>query len=185
MCGRPSSTIGFERRFNPMLQLPSEDAFIRELTAVRMPKPLNMEAMVATNQGTADLSWAMLRQPLPSVADVSVAEALPRIERAEYWLLDVREDHEWQQRHIPGTHNIPQSTLATRLAEIPEHAVPLVVCQSGVRSRRAAQFLRQVRFPQVYNLVGGTAGWYQAGLPVEGEAAPEPAIAMSEVVGPH
>jgi glyoxylase-like metal-dependent hydrolase (beta-lactamase superfamily II)/rhodanese-related sulfurtransferase len=183
MCGRPSSTIGFERRFNPMLQLPSEAAFIRELSAARLPKPLNMQAIVATNQGTAELSWAMLRHPLPDIEDLSPTDALPHIERADYWLLDVREDHEWQQRHIPGTHNIPQSQLATRLAEIPADAVPLVVCQSGVRSRRAAQFLRQRRYAQVYNLLGGTAGWYNAGLPVE-EGAP-PAFIMSEVVGPH
>ena len=31
MCGRPSSTIGFERRFNPMLLLPTKEAFVREL----------------------------------------------------------------------------------------------------------------------------------------------------------
>jgi glyoxylase-like metal-dependent hydrolase (beta-lactamase superfamily II)/rhodanese-related sulfurtransferase len=185
MCGRPSSTIGFERRFNVMVQLPSEDAFIRELTAVRMPKPLNMEAIVATNQGTADLSWAMLRHPLPSIEDLSVAEALPRLERADCWLLDVREDHEWQQMHIPGAHHIPQAQLATRLAEIPASAVPLVVCQSGVRSRRAAQFLRQARFPLVHNLLGGTGGWHNAGLPVETGTMIEPAVAVSEVVGPH
>lgn len=185
MCGRPSSTIGFERRFNPMLQLPSEDAFIRELTAARLPKPLNMQAIVATNQGKDDLGWAMLRQPLLSVDDLTAADALPHLEHGDYWMLDVREDYEWQQRHIPGTHNIPQSQLATRLAEIPEHVVPLVVCQSGVRSRRAAQFLRQMGRPQVYNLVGGTAGWHTAGLPVEASATPGPAIAMNEVVGPH
>lgn len=185
MCGRPSSTIGFERRFNPMLQLPSEDAFIRELTSARLPKPLNMDAIVQTNQGIADLDWAMLRQPAQPVDDLSAAEALPHVERAEYWLLDVREVHEWQQRHIPGTHNIPQSQLATRLAEIPEQADLLVVCQSGMRSRRAAQFLRQARYPRVFNLTGGTAGWHTAGLPVEEGTAATSAISTSDVVGPH
>jgi hydroxyacylglutathione hydrolase len=146
MCGRPSSTIGFERRFNPMLQLPSEEAFIGELTAARLPKPLNMEAIVATNQGTADLSWAMLRHPLPDVADLSAAEALSRIERGEYWLLDVREDHEWQQMHIPGTHNIPQAQLATRLAEIPEHAVPWLSARvvSAPVARRSSSCRRAI-----------------------------------------
>jgi hypothetical protein len=33
---------------------------------VRLPKPPNMEAIVATNQGTADPGWAMLRHPLPA-----------------------------------------------------------------------------------------------------------------------
>lgn len=183
MCGRPSSTIGFERRFNPMLQIGGEEAFVRELTSGRPAKPLNMEAILATNQGAAAMSWAMLRHPLPHVQDVSIEEALPKMERGEWWVLDVREPEEWQHMHIPDAHHIPQSQLATRLAEIPSNSLPLVVCQSGVRSHRAAQFLKQADFSLVYSLAGGTAGWADAGMPVvTGDA---PALALSEVVGPH
>jgi glyoxylase-like metal-dependent hydrolase (beta-lactamase superfamily II)/rhodanese-related sulfurtransferase len=167
MCGRPSSTIGFERRFNPMLQLPSEIDFVRELTSSTPPKPLNMQAIVATNQGDADMGWAMLRHPLPEIEDVTIEQAVPKIEPAGWWVLDVREDAEWNRMHLPGAHHVPQSQLATRLGEVPDGAVPLVVCQSGVRSRRAAQFLKQAGFAEVYSLAGGTAGWHKAGYPVE------------------
>jgi hydroxyacylglutathione hydrolase len=184
MCGRPSSTIGFERRFNPMLQLPSEEAFVRELTSVRPPKPLNMQAILATNQGAAAMSWAMLRHPLPQVHDVTPEQARARLESEAWWVLDIREEEEWQRLHLPGAHHIPQSQLATRLAEIPSNATPLVVCQSGVRSHRAAQFLKQADFPLVYSLAGGTAGWQAAGYPVEGATIPS-AVALHEVVGPH
>jgi hydroxyacylglutathione hydrolase len=183
MCGRPSSTIGFERRHNPMLQLPSQADFVRELTAARPARPLNMEAILATNQGAASMSWAMLRHPLPHVQDVSVEQAVPKLEDAEWWLLDVREDEEWQRLHIAGAHHIPQSQLAGRLSEIPSSVVPLVACQSGMRSHRAAQFLKQADFPVVFSLTGGVAGWHAAGRPVEtGDA---PALALSEVVGLH
>jgi hydroxyacylglutathione hydrolase len=183
MCGRPSSTIGFERRFNPMLQFRAEQDFVRELTSSRPPKPLNMQAILSTNQGLTAMSWAMLRHPLPQVQDVSIEEALPKIERGEWWPLDVREPEEWQRMHIPGAHHIPQSQLASRMGEIPASVTPVVVCQSGVRSHRAAQFLKQADFPLVYSLAGGTAAWHQAGCPVErGDA---PALALSEVVGPH
>jgi rhodanese-related sulfurtransferase len=167
MCGRPSSTIGFERRFSPLLQLPSESEFVRQLTSSVPPKPLNMQAIVATNQGETDQSWAMLRSPLPDVQDMSIDAALPRITYDEWWVLDVREDDEWHRMHIPGAHHVPQSQLATRLTEVPLDAATLVVCQSGVRSRRAAQFLKQAGFAQVYSLAGGTAGWHKAGYPVE------------------
>src|SRR5215211_1498352 len=106
MCGRPSSTIGFERRFNPMLQLPSEAAFVRELTSVRPPKPLNMQAILATNQGAAAMSWAMLRHPLPQVPDVTPEQARARLESEAWWVLDIREEEEWQRLHIPGAHHI-------------------------------------------------------------------------------
>jgi hydroxyacylglutathione hydrolase len=184
MCGRPSSTIGFERRFNPMLQLVSEEAFVRELMAVRPPKPLNMQAILTTNQGAAAMSWAMLRHPLPQVQDVTGEEARLRLERADWWVLDIRETEEWQRMHLPGAHHIPQSELATRLGEIPSHATPLVVCQSGVRSHRAAQFLKQADFPLVYSLAGGTAGWHAAGYPVEAGESPS-VVSLSDVVGPH
>src|SRR5262249_44653746 len=52
MCGRPSTTIGFERRFNPVLQLSAPD-FLE--TASEVPaRPLNMTAIIATNRGDGD-----------------------------------------------------------------------------------------------------------------------------------
>jgi len=184
MCGRPSSTIGFERRFNPMLQFASQEEFVRELTSSRPAKPLNMESILATNQGESSLSWAMLRHPLPHVQDVSLEDAHPRVERGEWWVLDVRENEEWQRMHIPVAHHIPQWQLASRLAEIPSNATPLVVCQSGMRSHRAAQFLKQADFSVAVSLAGGMAGWQQAGYAVD-SGEPESAIELSEVVGPH
>ncbi|MFN0070222.1 MAG: MBL fold metallo-hydrolase [Chloroflexota bacterium] len=184
MCGRPSSTIGFERRFNPMLQCEDEAEFVRQLTASRPAKPLNMQAIIATNQGAATLSWAMLRHPLPQVHDVSLDNAVGPTQRGDWWVLDIREDEEWRRMHIPGAHHIPQSQLASRLAEIPSEGPILVVCQSGMRSHRAAQFLKQVDVPLAMSLAGGTAGWQSAGLPVNSEDS-VPTLTLNEVVGPH
>lgn len=184
MCGRPSTTIGFERRFNPLLQITSSDEFVKELTSSRPAKPLNMEAILATNTGDSDLSWAMLRHPLADVDDVSVDEAAAHIERGEWWVLDVRDDEEWQRTHIAGAHHIPQSQLANRLSEIPDGVAPVVACQSGMRSRRAAQFLKQIGYPIVYSLEGGTLAWQRAGKPVESSAT-ESAVSVSEIVGMH
>ena len=125
MCGRPSSTIGFERRFNPMLLLEKKEDFVRELVSSRPARPLNMDAIIATNRGEAPMSWAMLRHPLPHVQDVTIEQARPKMASGEWWVLDVREDEEWQHVHIPDAHHIPQSELATRLSEIPRSSVPL------------------------------------------------------------
>ena len=86
MCGRPSSTIGFERRFNPMLQLPTKDEFVRELISSRPPKPLNMDAIIATNRGAAPMGWAMLRHPLPHVQDVTIEQARPKMDSGAWWV---------------------------------------------------------------------------------------------------
>ena len=121
MCGRPSTTIGFERRFNPCCSCPRRRTSSRELIASRPARPLNMDAIMATNRGAAPMSWAMLRHPLSNVPEATAEQARPKI-GGEWWLLDVREDEEWQRTHIPGAHHIPQSELATRLSEVPRNA---------------------------------------------------------------
>ena len=42
MCSKPSTTIGFERRFNPTLQITDVGAFIAESAAISAPKPPNL-----------------------------------------------------------------------------------------------------------------------------------------------
>ncbi|MGH7360756.1 MAG: MBL fold metallo-hydrolase, partial [Candidatus Methylomirabilales bacterium] len=59
MCGRPSTTIGFERLYNPLARL-DRGAFVSTLTDGVPARPLNMTAIEATNRGLADMPWAML-----------------------------------------------------------------------------------------------------------------------------
>ncbi len=166
MCGRPSSTIGFERRFNPVLQAGGIEAFVRLITSDVPARPLNMDAILATNRGEKDAAWAMPR------GQHEVPQMDPRTARD--WIaghgavvVDVREPDEYQAGHVPGALHIPQCQLADRLAELPRERALLVVCRSGARSLRCAQFLTQVGFERVTNLAGGTLGWIEAGLPVE------------------
>jgi hypothetical protein len=48
LSGKPSSTIGFEKRWNPLLAM-DRDAFVRELTANIPARPANMDQIVASN----------------------------------------------------------------------------------------------------------------------------------------
>jgi hydroxyacylglutathione hydrolase len=47
--GKPSSTIGFEKRFNPGLHISSKDEFVRHLTSEIPPRPAEMDRVVAAN----------------------------------------------------------------------------------------------------------------------------------------
>jgi len=164
MCGRPSSTIGFERRFNPLLQLSQPD-FV-SLASEVPARPLNMTAIVETNIGAADYAWAMPH-------DVSDAPSLAT-EEAPAWLrehgalvVDVREPEEYAQGHLPGAISVPQAELASRLEDLPRDRDLLVVCEAGTRSMRATAFLRSMGFNRAVNLLRGTDDWRQAGHPVE------------------
>ncbi|MFQ5528660.1 MAG: rhodanese-like domain-containing protein, partial [Thermoanaerobaculia bacterium] len=162
MCGRPSTTIGFERLYNPLARL-DQGAFISTLADSVPARPLNMTAIEATNRGLADMPWAM---PTTSSAvdeiDVSALETRP----PDAVVLDVREPEEYQHGHVPGAINIPQADLASRLDEVPRDRSLILICQGGVRSYRAAQFLTQIGIDQVASVKGGTAAWRKAGKAV-------------------
>ena len=50
LSGKPSSTIGFEARFNPLLSM-EKQAFVAALTAQIPPRPDDMDRLVALNLG--------------------------------------------------------------------------------------------------------------------------------------
>ena len=171
MCGRPSTTLGFERLYNPLARL-DRAQFVARLTQGVPPRPLNMTAIEATNRGLADMPWAMLTAS-PPVREVAV-EALES-RPPEAGLLDVREPEEYAHGHVPGAVNLPQADLATRLAEVPRGRPVYLICQGGFRSLRSAQFLRQQGFEDVVSVKGGTEAWRAAGKPLaQGDARAEP-----------
>jgi hydroxyacylglutathione hydrolase len=52
LSGKPSSTLGFEKRFNPSLSM-DRQAFVEYVTREIPPPPADMEAMVRANLGAA------------------------------------------------------------------------------------------------------------------------------------
>ena len=166
MCGRPSSTIGFERRFNPVLQL-SEQEFL-QYASQPPAQPLNMTAILAANRGEASFSWPQVAHDA-AIPSLGAVEAAAWLRERQAFVLDVREPWEYAEGRIPGALSVPQSDLALRLAEVPKDRDVLVVCAGGNRSLRSAGFLKAVDYTRVTNLAGGTNGWIEAGNPVETE----------------
>lgn len=162
MCGRPSTTIGFERLYSPLLHM-DRDPFVAELTNGIPARPLNMVAIEATNRGLTDMPWAMLTTSatIDEVGVDAIDSAPPNA-----LVLDVREPEEFAREHVPDAINIPQAELASRLDEVPRDRPVLTICQSGSRSVRSAQFLRQQGYQQVASVAGGTRAWHDEGRPV-------------------
>lgn len=163
MCGRPSTTVGFERLYNPLLHL-ERDPFIEAISGGVPARPLNMTAIEATNRGVADMPWAMLTSsPAVDMMDVQALE----VRAVDGLLLDVREPQEYAYGHVPGAINVPQADLASRLDELPRDRALITICQVGQRSLRAAQFLKQMGFDRVASVEGGTDAWQAAGKPLD------------------
>lgn len=162
MCGRPSTTIGFERLYNPLARL-GRSAFVSTLTEGVPARPLNMTAIEATNRGVADMAWTMLTTN-PAVREIDIEGVASRPPEAV--LFDIREPAEYAHGHVPGAINLPQADLASRLGEVPRDCLVITLCERGMRSVRAAQFLMQVGIHQVASVKGGTAAWRAAGKPL-------------------
>jgi rhodanese-related sulfurtransferase len=177
MCGRPSSTIGFERLFSSLTRL-ERPAFIASLTESVPARPFNMVAIEATNRGGVDNRWAMLTE-VSSIAELDMTEL--RDLAGDFMLIDVREPTEYAASHVAGAINIPQAELASRIDDIPRDTLILTICQAGSRSFWSAQFLAQHGISQVRSVHGGTQAWSEANYPIDSEAhAPHPRIIDSE-----
>lgn len=82
-------------------------------------------------------------------------------------VIDVRETWEYAQGHVPGALLIPLGDLSRRVDELDPATPTAVICATGSRSQSAAALLGQKGFETIYNILGGTLGWMQSGLPLE------------------
>jgi rhodanese-related sulfurtransferase len=104
------------------------------------------------------------------VPEISVDELAAHL-AAGAPVLDVREPDEYAAGHVPGARLVPLGDIPARAAEVPTDVTVYMICRSGARSHRAAEFLRTVGVDAV-NVAGGTLAWADAGRPVA--AGPEP-----------
>lgn len=70
-------------------------------------------------------------------------------------VVDVREDHEVAAAVLPGVVHIPLGELGARLDEVPRDRMIALICRSGGRSGKAAEFLSEQGYGSVVNLAGG------------------------------
>ena len=96
--------------------------------------------------------------------EISVSDLALEISSNAY-VLDVREDHEFEDGHVPNAHHIPLGVVPDRYLEIPQGEKIFVICKSGRRSQVAADFLLGKGFDAV-SVVGGTDGWIASGREV-------------------
>ena len=104
------------------------------------------------------------------VEEITPAEAHSLCERGAF-LLDVREQDEWDAGHAPSAHHIALGELESRHREIPMDRTILCVCRGGSRSAYAAAALGVVGFTAL-NVRGGMHEWEAASLPVVAQDGP-------------
>jgi adenylyltransferase/sulfurtransferase len=99
-------------------------------------------------------------EPGPAEGETTPRELKARLDSGErVVVLDVREATEYRINRIAGSTLIPLGELPQRYEELDRTTLIVCQCKSGMRSAKAAAFLRGVGFTRVQNLSGGILRW--------------------------
>jgi hydroxyacylglutathione hydrolase len=134
MSSKGSTTIGFERRFNPALAPSTVAAFVQRSAGVSTPRPPNMERIVELNRGP----FFGAPPPFEELADPGGAG-----------VLDVRPSEDFLAGHVDGAINVPVSgtSFATKCGFVLDATQPLVLhASSPEEAQKAARGLQSVGF---------------------------------------
>ena len=146
MSSKASTTIGFERRFNPALAHDDVSLFVAESIGISAPRPPNMERIVEMNRGPF-----LGAQPDPPELPAPPADAQ---------ILDVRPIDVFAAGHYAGALSVPVSgtRFSTRAAFVLGQGQVVVVASDDAEAARAIRGLRSVGHLDIagYVLGGGT-----------------------------
>jgi len=145
MSSRGSTTIGFERRFNPMASIPELDAFVSESAGVSAPKPPNLARIVELNHGPF-----LGAQPAPAELPLPAPESQ---------LLDVRPVSDHLAGHLPGAVSVPVSgtSFSTKAGFVLDGSTPVTVLAADAsEAGRAVRGLHSVAFLDIAGYVLGS-----------------------------
>lgn len=93
------------------------------------------------------------------VSSITTDSVYTMMNRENVYILDVREEYEYNSGHIENAYNIPVSEInKIKKNEIPLDAVVIVYCQSGNRSKKAAEMLLDLGYKNIYDM-GGVNLW--------------------------
>jgi rhodanese-related sulfurtransferase len=105
-----------------------------------------------------------------SVAECTVQDVKSRLDRKEeFHIVDVREDREWEQGHLPQAIHLGKGVIERDIEKtIPDADATIVLyCGGGFRSALAAKNLQEMGYKNVISMDGGFSGWKNAGYPLE------------------
>ncbi|HEV8489961.1 MAG TPA: MBL fold metallo-hydrolase [Candidatus Limnocylindrales bacterium] len=161
----PNSTIGFERRYNPMIQPAEVEEFARLLLRDQPAFPHYFARMRPLNRAGP----ALLGGRVPDSPPISVTEARDAL-GGDAVLVDAREPAAHAAEHVPGSVSIPAgSSFGTWLGWVVEPDRPVILLLDDPRDRD--DLMRQairIGYERVVGyLAGGIEAWRKAGLSTE------------------
>lgn len=145
-------------------ELDDEDEAVDEDDDVAEEDDFDLDAAVAQYTSTLPDGWMTIGDPDDFAQAIEVDGAV---------LIDVREEGEYEEGHIPGAINIPLRELGDNLNLIPTDQPLLINCQAGWRASIAVSSLRMMGYDNAEAFTQGPPEWEEAGYELVTEF-PEP-----------
>jgi hydroxyacylglutathione hydrolase len=166
LCGRAigsmrSSTLGYEKHFNPALAPREKEVFVEYMTTNLPEQPGNHRRIKAMNRKGPNPLGNITPKPL------SIQEAIPFFRRGAA-MLDTRPKAEFVAKHVQGSVNLPaDDQLSNRVGFVLPPDVPLVLLVTGeAEYRKVVYSLARVGYEAVVGyLEDGLRAWEAYGLP--------------------
>jgi rhodanese-related sulfurtransferase len=109
---------------------------------------------------------SLVEEYRPQVQEVDIHEVKEKLDSQEkFHLVDVREDHEWQQGYIPNAVHLARGVIERDIEKvIVDKAAPIILyCGGGFRSVLSAYNLQKMGYSNIYSMDGGIRDWIMSG----------------------
>lgn len=158
----------FDKRSKKILgcQIANEKNIEARLNAIKtiMEKGGDLKDLVKYKVNPTDDEWnpdilnilalSAISKSEENSTDVEANDIENLLKNKEF-LLDVREEYEYQDGHIKGAINLPLREILEKKDTLPKDKDIYVYCRSGHRSADAVNFLKSLGFEKVHNVDGG------------------------------
>ena len=160
--GETVTTIGFERKTNPRLQVKSKQEYVDLMSSLNLPNPKLMDIVVPKNR-----KHGVPLEIQMQFNGINVQQLKTMMNQKKVKLIDVREDFEIQRDGlIEKSIQVPYTQIENffQNIELSQSTDQFVLyCHSGQRTYLALQKLKN---GNIYHLIGGILSWIKAGKKV-------------------
>ncbi|WML44731.1 rhodanese-like domain-containing protein [Neobacillus sp. PS3-40] len=103
------------------------------------------------------LVWRL--RPVKGVRNITTTELKNELGNKDKQYIDVRTPGEFKSKSIKTFKNIPLDQLSTKASSLSMEKEVVIICQSGMRSTKAAKMLKSLGFTKITNVKGGMSAW--------------------------
>ncbi|KAF3977369.1 MAG: MBL fold metallo-hydrolase [Methylococcales symbiont of Iophon sp. n. MRB-2018] len=186
--GRWIGNIAQESRHNSRLAGKTKEEFVKIMENLNLPKPKLIDMAVSANlycgideelanQGAEQRIDGsdpkrqnssvqdLVNDAKQKITEIDVQKAKEILHNSSVFLLDVREENEFETGHIENAVLIPRGQLEIKIAEQTEltdkSSAIIVYCGSGMRAALSANTLLNMGYTNVLSIAGGYQAWKQ------------------------